>query len=49
MIFSHLNINSISNKMGSLQEGVMESVNILAIAETKIDESFLFLLKLSYL
>ena len=35
--------------MGSLQEVVMESVDILAIAETKIDESFLFLLKLSCL
>ena len=40
VIFSYLNINSIRNKMGSLREVVMENVDILAIAETKIDESF---------
>ena len=50
MMFSHLNINSLRNEMGSFQEVVMESVGIPAIAETKIDESFStaqFLLKLS--
>ena len=40
LIFSYLNINLIGNKMGSLREVVMENVDILAIAETKIDESF---------
>ena len=40
VILSNLNINSIRNKMGSLREVVMENVDIPAIAETKIDESF---------
>ena len=40
LIFSYLNINLIRNKMGSLQEVVMEIVDNLAIPETKIDESF---------
>ena len=40
VIFSFLNINSMRNKTGSLREVVMENVGILAIAETKIDESF---------
>ena len=40
VIFSYLNINSMRNKTGSLREVVMENVGILAIAETKIDESF---------
>ena len=40
VIFSYLNINSIRNKMGSLREAVVENVDILAIAETKIDELF---------
>ena len=40
VIFSYLNINSIRNKIGSSREVVMENVDILAIAETKIDESF---------
>ena len=39
-IFSYLNINSSRNEMGSLREVVMEYVDIVAIAETKIDESF---------
>ena len=38
VIFSYLNINSIRNKMGSLREAVIENVDILAIAKTKIDE-----------
>ena len=40
VIFSYLNINSIRNKMGSSRDVVMENVDILAIAETKIDELF---------
>ena len=40
-IFSYLNINFIKNEMGSLQDVVVENVDILAIAETKTDESFL--------
>ena len=40
VLFSYLKINSITNKMGSLREVVTENVDILAITETKIDESF---------
>ena len=40
MIFSYLNINSVGNKMVSFREVVMKNVDILAIAETKIHESF---------
>ena len=40
VIFSYHKINSIRNKIGSLREVVMENIDILAIAETKIDESF---------
>ena len=40
VIFSYLNINSIKNKMASLREVVIKNVDIPAIAETKIDESF---------
>ena len=40
VIFSYLNINSIRNKFENLQEVIKENVDILAIAETKIDSSF---------
>ena len=39
-IFSHLNINSIRNKFENLKEVVSNYVDILVIAETKIDKSF---------
>ena len=39
VLFSYIKINCIRNKMGSLRV-IMESVDILAITETKIDESF---------
>ena len=39
IIFSHLNINSIRNKFENLEEVVSNQVNILVIAETKIDKS----------
>ena len=38
--FSHLNINSIRNRFESLKEVVSNYVDILVIAETKIDKSF---------
>ena len=40
VIFSHLNINSIRNKFENLKEAVRNQVDILVIAETKIDKSF---------
>ena len=40
VIFSYLNINSISNKPGDLAKMVDENIDILCIAEKKLDESF---------
>ena len=40
VIFSYLNINSISNKVGDLDKTVDGNIDILCIAETKLDESF---------
>ena len=40
IIISHLNINSIRNKFDDLKLITDENVDILCIAETKIDESF---------
>ena len=40
IILSHLNINSIRNKFENLKEVVSNHVDILAIAETKVDKSF---------
>ena len=40
VIFSYYNINLITNTMGKLRQVVMENVDILAIAETKICDSF---------
>ena len=37
---SYLNINSIRNKFDDLKLIIDENVDILCIAETKIDESF---------
>ena len=40
VIFSYLNINSISNKVGDLDKTVDKNIDILCIAETNLDESF---------
>ena len=40
LTFSYLNINSVRNKLDSFQEIVMGKVDILIVAETKIDASF---------
>ena len=40
IVFSHLNINSIRNKFENLREVVSNHVDILVIAEKKIDKSF---------
>ena len=40
LIFSYLNINSIRKKLSDLQQVICDSVDILTIAETKIDYSF---------
>ena len=40
VIFSYLNINSIRNKSGDLDKMVDGNIDILCIAETKLDESF---------
>ena len=40
IIFSDLNINSIRNKFENLKEIVSNHVDILVVAETKIDKSF---------
>ena len=39
-IFSYLNINSIRNRFGDLDKMVDGNIDILCIAETKLDESF---------
>ena len=39
-IISYININSIRNKLTLLTDLVTKHVDILAIAETKLDESF---------
>ena len=39
-MFSYLNINSIRNKFSDLQQVISDSVDIITIAETKIDSSF---------
>ena len=40
VIFSYLNINSIMNKFGDLDKIVDRNIDILCIAETKLDKSF---------
>ena len=39
-VISYININSIRNKFESLADFIMNDVDILSIAETKLDESF---------
>ena len=40
IIFSYININSIRNKFGTLCSLILSHVDILSIAETKLDYSF---------
>ena len=40
IIFSYLNINSSRNKFGDLDKVVDGNIDIVCIAETKLDESF---------
>ena len=41
IIFSYININSIRNKLDNLCDLVSKNVDILSVAETKLDASFL--------
>ena len=41
MIIGKLNINYIGNKSEQLKETVLEYIDILVVAETKVDETFL--------
>ena len=38
--FAHLNINSVRKKIELLSEQIKSTVEVLMIAETKIDDSF---------
>ena len=40
VVFSYLNMSSIRSKVGDLDKIVDGNINILCIAETKLDESF---------
>ena len=40
VVFAHININSIRNKIEDLKEIVQKNIDILTISETKLDESF---------
>ena len=40
IIFSYININSIRNKFENLCDMVGDNVDVLSIAETKLDSSF---------
>ena len=40
LIFTHLNIHSITNKFELLSEQVRGNVEVLMVSETKIDDSF---------
>ena len=40
IIFGHLNINSIRNKLGFLHDFVKDQIDILLVSETKIDDTF---------
>ena len=40
VIFSYININSIRNKLDNLQSIINNTVDVLALAESKIDNSF---------
>ena len=40
IIFSYININSIQNKFDNLCDLISKNVDILSVAETKLDASF---------
>ena len=40
LIFGHLNINSLRNKFDLFSEQVKDSIDILMVSETKLDDSF---------
>ena len=40
VIFGHLNINSLRNKFDLFSEQVMDSIDILMVSETKLNDSF---------
>ena len=40
IIFSYLNINSVRNKFQNMSSLISENVDILIVAETKLDSSF---------
>ena len=40
VVFSYLNMNSIMNKLGDLEKIVDGNIDILCIAETKLNKSF---------
>ena len=40
LIISHLNVNSLRNKLEFLKEQIQDNTDILMISETKIDASF---------
>ena len=41
VILSYININSIRNKLGNLNNIILNSIDVITIAETKLDDSFL--------
>ena len=41
VILSYLNANAIRNKLENLREIIKQNIDVLAVAETKIDASFL--------
>ena len=40
LIFAHLNVNSVQNKLDSLAHIIKDNIDILMISETKADDSF---------
>ena len=40
LVLAHLNINSLRNKINLLADQVKGNVDVLAVAETKLDDSF---------
>ena len=40
IIFAHLNVNSLKNKFDLLSEQINDSIDILLISKTKLDDSF---------
>ena len=40
LVFAHLNINTIRNKSEMLSDQIKDSIDVLSVSETKIDDSF---------